>query len=292
MASKFSFDGIGTKWVIDIHEDLSDEKEYELLTLIKDRINIFDMTYSRFREDSWISRLSKGAGKYDLPLDAEPIFSMYRDLYDVTGGLVTPLIGKVLVDAGYDKKYSLKQSIPLEVPPSWDDVIIYEPPFITMKRPAILDFGALGKGYLIDIVGEILQKNSIKNFTIDAGGDILYKNNLGRPIRVGLEHPEDLSKVIGVVQIKDQSIAGSSGNRRKWGKFTHIIDPKTLVSPKNILGLWVIADKAILADGIATGLFFTPAKALMKKYRFEYIILYSDHSVERSDLLGNVLELY
>ena len=40
-----------------------------------------------------------------------------------------------------------------------------------MKQAAMLDFGAAGKGYLVDIVGQVLENHGIKNYVIDAGGD-------------------------------------------------------------------------------------------------------------------------
>lgn len=292
MSSNFSFEGIGTKWSIDINEPFSKEKESELLKLVKERIELFDSIYSRFKEDSWVIKLSKEKGKYKLPDDAVELFSLYHELYKITDGLVTPLIGGVLVDAGYDREYSLKQSREIKNPPLWDDTINFIPPFVEMKNPALLDFGALGKGYLIDIVGKLLENNSIYSYTIDAGGDILYKDSEKKAIRVGLEHPEDFEKVIGVVEIKNESIAGSAGNRRKWKGFNHIINPKTLSSPKDILSVWVIAKKAILADGLATALFFVEPDRLRKKFEFEYIILRSDYSIERSSFNNNVLELY
>ncbi|MFA6463557.1 MAG: FAD:protein FMN transferase [Candidatus Paceibacterota bacterium] len=292
MSSKFSFDGIGTKWIININEDISKEKELLLLELIKKRIELFDSTYSRFRNDSWVSELSRKEGKYQLPPDAEELFSLYQDLYKISDGLVTPLIGETLVGAGYDAEYSFKQSNSLKTPPLWDEILDYAPPFLTIKKPTLLDLGAVGKGYLVDLVGKLLEENSIYSYVINAGGDILYKDNLGKNIRIGLEHPEDFKKVIGVVEIKNQSIAGSAGNRRKWGEFNHIINPKTLSSPKDILSVWVVAKKTILADGLATALFFVPAEILLKKFEFEYIIFKADHSIERSSFKNYMLELY
>ena len=101
-------------------------------------------------------------------------------------------------------------------------------------------------------------------------------------IRIGLEDPEDTKKVIGVGILGNGSICGSAGNRRKWGDFTHIINPRTLTSPTEIIAVWVMADTALLADAIATCLFFVPARVLVDAYKFEYVIVYSDRSFEKS----------
>lgn len=299
MSVHFSFEAIGTKWEIDIYQVLSADDEAKTLKAIMDRIDAFDLLYSRFRSDSWVTKLSLEAGKYDLPSDAVPMLSLYQDLYEITGGLMTPLIGQTLVDAGYDKDYSFDQKKTLVPPPSWKEVIEYDPnsaaPSITLKRAALIDVGAIGKGYLIDIVGGVIEGLGFFSYCVDAGGDILHKDarvDEAHALRIGLEHPEDLQKVIGVLTLANKSIAGSSGNRRKWGKFDHIINPATLESPKNILATWAIADTCILADAMSTALYFTPAATLFSRYKFDYVIMYADHSIERSQGSDTMLELF
>ena len=282
MASQFVFDAIGTHWVIDIYNELTKEKENILLVEINNRIKNFDQTYSRFRDDSLVTVMSKKIGKYPLPDDAPIMFNFYRKLYDITKGLVTPLIGQVLVDAGYDAEYSLEQKKTLESPLTWDEVMVYEHPYLDIQIPVLLDFGAAGKGYLIDLVSQVLEQKNIDSFCIDAGGDMLYKNKDNKPLSVGLEHPDDTSKVIGIVSITNQSLCGSAGNRRVWKNFHHIINPQTLLSPKNILAIWTIAESTIIADGLTTALFFTSPEILVPHFNFKYFILYADYSFKKS----------
>lgn len=107
--TQFNFDGIGTSWQIDIYQEVSKEKEAEILLRVRARIEIFDKNYSRFREDSLVTAMSKTAGVFALPIDAKPLLALYQDLYKITGGLFTPLVGDILSAAGYDEKYSLRQ---------------------------------------------------------------------------------------------------------------------------------------------------------------------------------------
>ena len=279
--TQFDFEGIGTKWHIDLYEKLPEEKEKLILSDVKKRIDIFDRTYSRFRDDSLVMKMSKESGDFTLPEDGKKIMTLYYDLYKITNGFFTPLVGNLLSQAGYDAKYSLKQEKELDEVPKWEEVILYEHPNIHIKIPAILDFGAGGKGYLVDLIAQVLEENKIFEYCINAGGDILHKGNT--PIRVGLESPTNTDQVIGVYTLQNGSICGSAGNRRAWGNFTHIMNPKTLNSPKNILALWVVADNALLADSLATCLFFVPAGVLKSVYNFEYFILNSNQSIEKSE---------
>lgn len=286
MASQFVFDAIGTKWIIDVYDPLSRTEEEKLLARIHERITEFDKTYSRFRDDSLVMEMSRKPGRYVLPEDAQELFSVYKKVYDLTGGRFTPLIGNALVDAGYDAAYTLKQKQELTKPLSWDEVVSYSHPHIDILKPAILDFGAAGKGYLIDIVAGIIAEHGVVSYCVDAGGDIVQKNAQEAALTVGLEHPEDQRKIIGTVPLLNKSLCGSAGNRRVWGDFHHIINPDTLQSPRHMLAVWAIADKTIIADAMTTALYFVQPDVLAKHFSFEYFILNPDYSFEQSPGFG------
>jgi thiamine biosynthesis lipoprotein len=277
---QYTFGAIGTIWHIDLPgiENATAEK---IITEVRARIEDFEQTYSRFRPDSLIGQISKKAGSYSFPEDIAPMMDLYRKLYDITDGKVTPLIGKVLVDAGYNPEYTLKPKDTILPAKKWNNVMKYEHPRLITSEPIQLDFGALGKGYLIDIVGDILESSGIKAYTINAGGDIRQRS-IKEKLKVGLENPEDATQAIGTADIQNVSICGSSGNRRNWGKFHHIIDPDKVASPIHIKALWVTASTTLVADALATALFFTKPEVLQKEFDFEYAIQQSDGSVFHS----------
>jgi thiamine biosynthesis lipoprotein len=279
---QFVFEAIGTTWRIDIFEPLDPLFADEILNEVKERIDIFDQIYSRFRRDSLITTISQEAGIYEFPADAEQLFQLYEQLYRLTNGLMTPLIGQVLVEAGYDADYSL-QPKKLHHPPSWEDTLLFQAPTtLTVKRPVVIDVGAMGKGYLIDIVSDLLWQRGLRSYCVDAGGDILSRNATNEALSIALEHPENTTMAIGVAKICNNSICGSAGNRRTWGEFHHIINPETLTSPREILGIWTIAKTTILADAMSTALFFCPAQILQEHFTFDYLIMYPDQTVQAS----------
>jgi thiamine biosynthesis lipoprotein len=231
--------------------------------------------------------MARTAGTHILPDDAAPMFDLYRTLYTLTDGKMTPLIGQALVDIGYDASYSLKPKEYIASTPKWDDVMEYiSPKKLITYTPVQLDMGAIGKGYCIDIVSDVLIQHSISEFTVEAGGDIrhhTHHTNTKNSITVALEDPQDKTQAIGVASIQNVSICGSSGNRRAWREYHHILDPDTISSPKHILGLWVVADTAMVADALATALFFTKPETLKNEFHFEYLIIYNDRTTIRSE---------
>lgn len=280
-STPIEFEAIGTSWKIYIRDTLSNEAIEEKRKAILDRIEAFDKNYSRFRSDSLVTEMATEPGIYTLPDDAQPMLSMYEKLYTRTDGQFTPLIGQALSDAGYDAKYSFAEK-ELRSPPRWNDVLVYKFPYLTLKKPALLDFGGLGKGYLIDIVGEIIERHNINSYLIDAGGDMKQKDASDNHLRIGLEHPHDFSKVLGVAYLRNNCLSGSAGNRRVWGRFHHILNPHTLESPRHIASVWTTANTSLLADAMATCLFFVPPEKL-KEFEFEYLIINKDLSWTMSD---------
>jgi thiamine biosynthesis lipoprotein len=276
--TQWIFDAIGTKWIIDIYQPIPNDKD--LLNKIQERIEVYDKTYSRFRMDSLVTQMAHTNKTYTLPPDAEKLFSLYKKIYFLTKGLVTPLVGQLLVDAGYDQKYSLEEKKRLTSPLSWEETLDYSFPYLTLKKPALLDFGAAGKGYLIDIISNLLGDNGISHFCIDAGGDILCKGE--KELRIGLENPQNTQEVLGVLTLQNQSVCGSAGNRRKWGKYHHIFNPKTQTSVETILATWVCAKTAMEADALATCLFFVSPTELVADFTFDYFILRPDFTFEKS----------
>jgi thiamine biosynthesis lipoprotein len=203
---KLNFEAIGTHWEIEVPSESTPRQLTHLQRRVVERIEEYDLDYSRFRPDSLVTLMAKSAGTYDLPPDAQPLFDLYREMYELTDGAVTPLIGQVLSDAGYDANYSL-QAGGMHPTPAWDEVLVYTFPQLTLKTPALLDLGAAGKGYLVDIVAGILREEGIENYFVDAGGDMAYRG--AEPLRVGLEHPTNLKQAVGVAELESgRSCAG------------------------------------------------------------------------------------
>lgn len=276
----WEFEAIGTRWSIETTHLLGD-----MQTELQDRIELFDRTYSRFREDSLVTAMSQQAGAYEFPEDAEQLVEFYRELYDATNGTVSPLVGNVLEAAGYDREYSLRSKKVVPAPP-WDDVMHWDRGKVQTNRPLVLDFGAAGKGYLVDIVAEMLEQAGVVEYVIDASGDIRLH---GSEQVIGLENPHDTTRVLGTVQVENASLCASAINRRAWGEWHHVVDPRTAAPVQGVVATWVVAPTTMVADGLATALFFVEPSQLAQ-WDFAYARLLQDGTIERSaDFVG---ELY
>jgi thiamine biosynthesis lipoprotein len=280
--AKRQFEAIGTQWELVTSTALQTSQWDEIQRTIEE----FDVTYSRFRPDSLVAKVTAKAGTYTFPPNFETLFSLYEKLYTATDGRMSPLVGNTLASLGYDAEYSLRPKSSIAPTPKLE-TITRKGSTITTQEPVTLDIGAAGKGFLIDSIAALLE-NYQQEYVIDGSGDI--RVSAAWHERIGLENPHDQTRVLGMVDLRGQSLCGSASNRRAWGSgLHHIIDPHTGEPTQNVQATWVVADSAFVADGLATALFFVSPDKL-NDFDFTYVRIMHDNTVEYSSNFSG--ELY
>ena len=286
----FSYESMGTTWAVSIWDEIDQTTLDTLQSSIIQQSMLFDQTYSRFIKTSLVWALTEKRGVVEVPEDLVTMLLLYERLNALSGGTCNPLIGFTISDLGYDADYSLKpKDIIRPVPDFQSSLHIIDDTHIELFASALIDLGALGKGFFVDTISRFLRENGIRRFLVNGSGDIFYQGN-GQVLRAGLEHPGDTSKVIGVIEMTHGALCASGSNRRKWDKYHHTIDPFSLTSPQDIIATWVMAETAAIADGLATCLFLVEPERFAESYEFEYCILNKDYKVKRST--GFTAELF
>lgn len=282
--SSARFEAIGTTWQLDTPEPLRPAD----LAAVRDRIAAFDRDWSRFRADSWVTRTAaRGPGTYPLPDDAAPLLDAY-DLADAcTDGAVSPLVGRALEDLGYDAAYGLRPRLdadgrPVVRPaPRWSAAARRSGGALTLTEPALIDVGAAGKGYLVDLVSGVLTGRGVAEHVVDAGGDLRAAG--GPPLRVALEDPRDTTRALGVLHLADGALCGSATNRRAWGPgLHHVVDARTGAPTRDVLATWATGPTALVADAAATALFFADPDLVAARFGIRYVVLRADGSLRWS----------
>lgn len=278
----FRYESMGTHWSISVWDDLDPTVFAELQTNILAQSKAFDRTFSRFIKTSLIWELTRKTGVTEVPDDLVKMLRLYEQFHDLSDGKCNPLVGFALSDLGYDADYSLHAKPEIRPVPNFHDAVrIVDDTHIELKQSVLIDLGALGKGYFVDKLAAYVKRQGIRRFLVDGSGDVYYQGN-GTPIRVGLEHPGDTTKAIGVISLGNGGMCSSSGNRRTWQGRNHILDPQSLRSPEDVIASWVIAPTAAVADGLATCLFFVEPERFTKDFRFEYCLLNREYKLKRS----------
>jgi len=246
-----------------------------------DLVEKFDGDWSRFRSDSLVAELAREPGRYEFPDEAAPLGELYRLLYRLTGGAMTPLIGGSLERLGYDPAYSLRPAGPPLPAPEWEAILTWSGTVLVASAPVVLDIGAAGKGLLVDLVAAELDAAGVDGFVIDASGDLLARG--AGPLSVALEHPYNQAQAIGLVNLDGRALCASAANRRAWGDgLHHVLDGTTGQPVRTAVATWTLAGTAMVADALATALFFVPGAMLQETFDFSWLTVFSDGSAAYS----------
>ncbi len=274
----YTTEATGTQWTISLwSKNLHEKDSQSIWESCVSMIDNFECNYSRFRKDSFLTSLVGRTGKVEVPKDMICMLQHYRKLYDASGELITPLGGQMISQMGYDASYTFQMKAVEEVPVFDTAVEIIDSKNIFLHEKVHFDFGALGKGYLIDLVMQKLRKQKdINRILINAGGDIAHWSESGEKARIGLENPDNTEEIIGMIELGSEALTSSATNKRRWGKsneYHHIYNPKLKKNTTDIKASWVIHQKAAIADGIATSLFLISSEDLDSAFSFEYAVL-------------------
>jgi thiamine biosynthesis lipoprotein len=143
--------------------------------------------------------------------------------------------------------------------PRMADVSV-EGEWVRSSNPAVmLDFGAIAKGYAVDLAIERLRALGIRNALVNAGGGMTAMGRHDdRPWRVGVRHPQGKG-ILAALELHDGESVHTSGNYERYGehegiRYGHIIDPRTGYPGREIVSATVIHDDGSVADAAATAL--------------------------------------
>jgi thiamine biosynthesis lipoprotein len=274
--SRWVFDAIGTRWEIETMQPLADDIRRGVAALIDG----FDRDWSRFRDDSTVRRLGSAGGAVPAPPDTTALLEVYRELDAATAGAVNPLVGDALSRRGYDAGRSGVDQGAAPAPGGWQRLLTWDADEVRLSVPATIDVGAAGKGRLVDIVAAFVGPRTTGTIVVDASGDLAVR---GGPVRVGLEHPYDTRRAIGVWTISDGALCASAINRRAWGDgLHHVLDARTGEPVRTYAATWARAHDALHADAAATALFFDGGPELAYRWGVEWARMTTDGRVEWS----------
>ena len=281
METVFNYEQMGTFWKVTLYEKLSPQAVETLERDIKEKLVNFDNLFSRFKKTSFVYELSKKVGVVEVPSDLVTILRIYKEVYLLSEKRFTPCIGSLMEDIGYDSEYSLVSKSQKRDVPDFEEVVhIIDDTHIELKESVLFDIGAVGKGYCVDLISSHLRSLGHTEFLVDGSGDIVFESKEG-VIQSGLEHPEDSTKVIGVVPMTKGAMCSCATNRRAWGEYSHYIDPTTKESPQTVIATWVLTEKAAYADALSSLLFFVAPEALAD-FSFEYCIMNNENKIKKS----------
>lgn len=125
-----------------------------------------------------------------------------------------------------------------------------------------IDLGGIAKGFAVDAAYEALVTAGHRNVLVNLGGNMrgTGQGRVGRGWRVGVRHPFDRGRLVGVIALPDGHAVATSGNYEKFveidgQRYAHIMDPRSGMPVQGMAGVTVLSQRGVAADALATALF-------------------------------------
>lgn len=279
-ANAFSyFDTVTTVEGYAKSEDEFDKVVQDVFAALEEYHKLFDIynSYEEINNLYTINKLYDGEHKViDVDRKIIDMLLYAKRMYNVTGGEMNIAMGSVLsiwhdYRAEAEDNYGVGKLPPmdeLEEAAKYtniDDLIIDEENCtVYLADPEMkLDVGAIAKGYAVEMVAQMLEKQGITGCVINVGGNIRtvgVKGN-GDKWLAGIEAPSDDfdEPYLAYIGIAGETIVTSGSYQRYYivdGKpYHHIIDKDTLMPAKGFLSVSVICQNSADGDGLSTALF-------------------------------------
>lgn len=224
---------------------------------------VFEATFSRFLPDSELTHVNQNAGTgVQVSREFLELTIMAKKMSLATGGLYTPFILPALQLAGYKGSWPTPEKFAVQTDYSERQIATFSEleigdDYVKIPASSALDFGGIGKGYLLDQLKNLLKREGISNYWLSLGGDILCAGHDidERNWQIGIQHAmsEDLVGHIENSTGEPLAIATSGTTKRNGLKgnkaWHHIIDPRTGTSSEtDILTATVCTSSAVKAD--------------------------------------------
>jgi thiamine biosynthesis lipoprotein len=256
---------------------------------------------SRFEPESELAGLSSRVGE-PVPVSAMLFAAVHFALAVAaeTDGAFDPTLGALLEAAGFDREHRSGSTV--RVAPASNEAASFrdveldpDARTITLRRPLLLDLGAVAKGLAIDMAAKQLIDDGHENFAVNAGGDQYFAgmNDHGEPWSVGIRNPRVDGGVIEVLRVSNTAVCTSGDYEQRAPSADspiehHIVDPRTGRSATRCASVTTMASSAMVADALGTAAFVLgpiDGLALLERHAVEGIILTPD--LERTSTAGH-----
>jgi FAD:protein FMN transferase len=225
---------------------------------------------SIWREGSDVVRLNAAAGDHAVPVSVETreVLAAAREVSDWTHGKFDVTFGALsdLWKFDHDQDNTIPDPAAIRA-----RLALIDYRFVTVddrsgtafvtRKGARVHLGGIGKGYAIDRAIALLRSKGLGDFMIQAGGDLYVSGRKGdRPWKLGIADPRDASGgSFATIELSNATLSTSGDYERFFLKdgrrYHHLLDPDAGMPAMACRSVTIVADSALLADGLSTGAF-------------------------------------
>ena len=255
------------------------EFDHSLESEILAELQRFDLSLNPFNPQSIISKVNKNEAVEADSFFVE-VFRKAMEVSEASGGMfditVAPFVN--LWGFGYENTNIVNPAVidSLKEFVGYRKIRLEGNRIVKTDSRVQLNTSAISKGYAVDVVCQLFERQGIKNYMCEIGGELRSKgvNEKGKCWRIGISKPIDdktglNTEIQAILKICDKAVA-TSGNYRNFyirngKKYAHTINPLTgYPSEQDILSATVIANDCMTADAYATAFMALGSKEAQK----------------------------
>ncbi len=261
----------GSVWATGYH--IVYRSDADLHDSVRVELERVEMSLSMFKDESTVSRINSNSTTLSDPMFRE-LFESARPVYSLSDGAFDPTVGPLVELWGFGRNRNPRIPSGDEIADALEavgfgDCHIDSMGAVVKKSPAtVFDFSAIAKGFGVDMVARMLERNGCRDYMVEIGGEICVSglNAKGRPWRIQIDAPvpadtpADLHRRLTVKELGPEPVAiATSGNYRNFRTDSlgqvigHTMNPKTGYPVATAtLSATVLARECVLADALAT----------------------------------------
>ncbi len=253
------------------HADEAIQKGKEILSDLEQKMSLNI-------KDSEINKINAQAGKEPVPVSDDTFEVIKRGIYfskltdgqfDITIAPITQLWNIGQEDERIPSYKEIEDALPFV---NYKNIKLDEKvkTVFLEKEGMKLDLGGIAKGYTADKILKVFSDMGVENALISVGGNIKViggNPQKNRSWKVGLRHPrKPRGDYFATIDLKDGQTVVSSGDYERYFikdgvRYHHIFNAKTgEPSRSDIIGVSIITDNSMDADGLSTSVFLLGSK--------------------------------
>ena len=260
---RFSHKAMATSFEVFI---INEDKEYssQAAQAAFQELDRLEQRLSHFIENSDISRINNLPANQPIKinLDTYQCLSLSKKIFDETGGAFDITVGTLMEtwlnpdktirtpdkeQLNFARRHTGSNLIKLDTQNHAVELLL---------SPLKIDLGAIGKGFAVDCMADLLQQWDIDTALIHGGKSSVLA--LGSPPEtkgwpLTLTNPNNRKEIIARLNLHNRALSGSGVKKGQ-----HIIDPRSAEPIKGKIAAWSFAPDAATADALSTAFMVMP----------------------------------
>lgn len=260
---------LGAQVSIEIHHPDRTEAE-RLIDLCVHEVRRLEEQFSLYRPDSAICTLNRTGLLVSPTADMVGLLKASLDFAELTDGAFDPTVQPLW--NLYATHFAQVQPAP-EGPSAerltdalakvgYRNLKVSTDRIALLKPGSAITLNGIAQGFATDRVTDRLRAAGLSMTLVDMGEiRAIGAKPDGSPWRVGLADPDKPGVVSETLSLNDRAVATTAGAGFRFdtaGRFTHLFDPRTGLSPLQYRSVSVIASTATEADALSTAFSLLP----------------------------------